>query len=372
LRIWQIKAWPVWAERRRVLALLAVVELLALVAPIATRTPVSRAQLVIAVFLASLSLSYSVFVFGWEKARRFLLFERLPSMTPNVQATWCFAAALLLPPVAAASVTALCSIGGWRTYNPAAPSRRVYRYVYSSMGTLLAATVCSWVFHRSLPLAVTLAVASVLWGVIGAGATTLAMCASGDFDAAKKMLQLQPHRMVLATMCVAVGEYGIRDIAMPLMWLSLPAAVAIHRYFVTTELRTSDRVGFVPMDQHAWLHVAKVVLDASDTVSVVRVTASDPEAAAIVAKAQTGCDAIGSTGDGGLAILLPDCPPTQGDAFARRLRIVMAHHGIDCTLAAASKPRDGLALEDLLAVLEAELVTREASKRSAGSPDQFR
>jgi len=170
-------------------------------------------------------------------------------------------------------------------------------------------------------------------------------------------------------MCVAVGEYGIRDIAMPLMWLSLPAAVAIHRYFVTAELRTSHKPGFVPMDRQAWLHVAKVIVDASDTVTVVRVTAAaDPEAATIVAKAQTGCDAIGATGDGGLAILLPDCPPAQGDAFARRLRIVMAHHGIDCTLAAASKPRDGQALEDLLAVLEAELVTREASKRSASSP----
>ena len=357
-----------WRERRRVIALLAVVELLALAVPIATRTPVSRAELVIAVFLASLSLSYSVFVYGWEKARRFLLFERMPSMTPNVQGTWCFAAALLLPPVAAASVTALSSLGGWRTYNPAAPNRRVYRYVYSSMGTLLAATVCSWVFHRHLPLAAALSLASALWVVIGAGAMTLAMCASGDFGAAKKMLQLQPHRMVLATMCIAVGEYGIRDIAMPLMWLSLPAAVAIHRHFVTAELHSSHRAGFVPMDRQAWLHVAKVIVEASDTLSVVRVATADPEAAAIVAKAQTGCDAIGATGDGGLAILLPDCPPAQGDAFARRLRIVMAHHGIDCTLAAASKPRDGQDLDDLLAVLEAELVTREASRRSASSP----
>lgn len=289
-------------------------------------------------------------------------------MTPNVQGTWCFAAALLLPPVAAASVTALCSIGQWRTYNPAAPNRRVYRYVYSSMGTLLSATVCSWIFHRHLPLVAALPLAGVLWVVIGAGATTLAMCASGDFGAAKEMLHFQPHKMVLATMCVAVGEYGIRDIAMPLMWLSLPAAVAIHRYFVTAELRTPPGAGFVPMDRQAWLHVAKVIVDASDTVSVVRVATTDPEAAAIVAKAQTGCDAIGATGNGGLAILLPDCPPAQGDAFARRLRIVMAHHGIDCTIAAASKPRDGQGLEDLLAVLEAEMVTREASRRSASSP----
>jgi hypothetical protein len=235
------------------------------------------------------------------------------------------------------------------------------------MGTLLAATVCSWVFHRHLPLAAALPIASMLWIVIGAGAMTLAMCASGDFGAAKKMLQLQPHRLVIATMCVAVGEYGIRDIAMPLMWLSLPAAVAIHRHFVTTELRSPRRAGFRPMDRQAWLHVAKVIVTASDTVSVVRIATGAPGAAAIVAKAQTGCDAIGATGDGGLAILLPDCPPTQGDAFARRLRIVMVHHGIDCTIAAASKPRDGQGVEDLLAVLEAELVAREASRRSASS-----
>ena len=361
----QVRAWPVWRERRRVLALLAVVELLALVAPVASWMPISRADLVIAVFLASLSVTYSVFVFGWEKARRLLLFERMPAMTPNVQGTWGFAAALLLPPTTAAAVTVVSSVGAWRAYNPAG-NRRVYRYIYSTAGTVLGTTACSSAFRLDLPLAATLALASVLWVLIGAGGPTLAMCASGDLRAARKMLHLRTHRMVFATMLVAVCEYALSGIAMPLMWLSLPAAVVIQRHFVNVELRSREP-HLAPMDSHAWLHVAEVIVEASDTVSVVRINTDDQQAARMIAMLQAGCDAIGTTGNGGLAILLPDCPPAQGDALARRLRIAMTHHQVDCSIAAVSKPRDGQVLEELLAVSEAELVARDASRRSASS-----
>ncbi|HEX4726795.1 MAG TPA: hypothetical protein VH298_03300, partial [Jatrophihabitans sp.] len=76
-----------------------------------------------ALLLASLSVTYSVFVVGWEKAHRLLLFERAPAMTPDVLAVWCFAAALLLPPSLAAAVTAAAAIGDLPSYNPAGPGR---------------------------------------------------------------------------------------------------------------------------------------------------------------------------------------------------------------------------------------------------------
>jgi hypothetical protein len=174
-----VTAWPVWRERRRVLAVLAVIEVLALTVPVATWSRISRAELVMGAFLTSLSLAYSLFVFGWEMARRLLVYERTPAMTANVQATWCFAAAMLLPPSAAAAVTAISCVGAWRTYNPAG-NRRPYRYVYSTMATVLAATVSSLVFHSSLPLGTALLLAAGTWILVGAGATTLAMCASGD------------------------------------------------------------------------------------------------------------------------------------------------------------------------------------------------
>jgi len=205
------------------------------------------------------------------------------------------------------------------------------------------------------------------WILIGAGATVLAMCASGDFDAVRKMLQPQTHSMVIVTMAVAIAEYLVRDVALPLIWLSLPVAVCIQRYFTTAELRSRD-IDARPMVDEAWMHVAKVIVEAAETVSVLRIDTADPQTARTVAMMQGGCDAIGTYPSGGLAILLPDCPPPQGDALARRLRIAMQLHKVDCHIASAAKPRDGQVLDDLLAVSEAELViSREASRRSANS-----
>ncbi len=361
-----VKAWPVWRQRRRVLAVLAVVETLALAAPVVTWSPISRADLDLALLLASLSVTYCLFVIGWEKARRLLLFERAPAMTPDVLATWCFASALLLPPPLAAAVTAISVIADWPSHPPG--TRRVHRYVYSAMASVLAATVTSWVVRQHLPAAVALPAAAGVWVAVGAGATMLAMCASGQFGAARAMLHLRPHRLEVATMAVALGEYAMYSLGFPLLiWLSLPAAVGIQRYFTTAELQERE-VDAEPMGPEAWLLVARVIVDASATASVLRIDAQDPQVARTVAMLQGGCDAIGTYPDGGLAVLLLDCPPEQADALARRLRIAMKLHKVQCGVASASKPRDGHTVEDLLAVCEAELVlSTEASRRSANS-----
>lgn len=169
-------------------------------------------------------------------------------------------------------------------------------------------------------------------------------------------------------MAVALGEYAAYDVGFPLLiWLSLPVAVGVQRYFTTAELRARD-IGAVPIDPDAWLHIAKVIVEATATVSVLRLDTQDPQAARTVAMLQGGCDAIGSYAGDGLAILLLDCPPDQGDALARRLRLAMELHKVQCNIASASKPRDGQTAADLLAVCEAELVvSSKASRRSANS-----
>ena len=361
-----VKAWPVWRERRRVLLVLALVEALAVVVPVVCWSPLSRADFDIALLLASLSVTYSLCVVGWEKARRHLLLERTPVMQPNVLATWCFAAAIMLPPAPAAVVTAISGLGGWPAYN-AAGVNRLYRYVYSLLASVLAAAFASQTMRLGLPVAGALPLAAAVWLLVGAGATALAMCASGQLRATRSMLHLDAHRLEALTMAVAVAEYGVHRAGLPLIWLSLPAAVAIQRRFTKAELRA--RVGVAPpMNDEAWLHVASVVVEASVAVTVLRIDASDPEAACVVAMMQGGCDAIGAYPPGGLAILLPDCPPANGDVLSRRLRIAMKHHKVDCHLVSASKPRDGQDLGDLLAVCEAELVvSREASNRPASS-----
>jgi len=263
-----------------VLAVLAVVEILALVAPIATWSPISKADLDLALLLVSLTVTYSLFVLGWEKARRLLLFERAPAMTPDLRATWCFASAILLPPPLAAVVTVVSASGEW----PSQPAgtRRLYRFVCSSGASILAATVASWIFRHHLTLAAALPAAAAVWLAIGAGATGLAMCASGQFDAAKAMLHFHTHRLEFITMAVATAEYAAQSIGMPLLiWLSLPITVGIQRYFTTAELRARE-MGARPMGEDAWLHVAQVIVEAAETVSVLRIESADPHTARTV------------------------------------------------------------------------------------------
>jgi hypothetical protein len=366
LGIRAVKVWPAWREPYRVLAALALVEAVAIAAPIVTWSPVSKGDLDLALLLASLSVTYCLFVIGWEKARRLLLFERAPAMTPDVLATWCFAAAILLPPTLAAAVTAISAIADWPSHPPG--TRRLHRYVYSVLASVLAATIASWICrHSSSPLE-GVSAAAAAWFAVGAGATTLAMCVSGQFGAAKTMLHASTHRLELVTMGVAVGEYAIYRAGFPLLlWLSLPVAVGIQRCFTRAELHSRE-VDARPIDGYAWQHIANVVVDAAETVSILRLDAADEQTARTVAMMQGGCDAIGSYPDGGLVILLLDCPPAQGDALARRLRIAMKLHKVECNIASASKPRDGQTSDDLLAVCEAELVvSRESARRPAES-----
>ena len=249
MRITAAKTSPVRQERRRVLAVLAVIEVLALAAPLATWSRVSRADLGIALLLISLSLVYSLFVIGWEKARRLLLFERAPAVTPNVLTTWRFAAVLLLPPEVAAAVTVVSAVGGWPAYNPAG-DRRAYRYVYSTMASVLAASCANRLFHSGLPLGQALAAAAAIWLLIEGGAIWLVLLASGQSGAARSMLHLRTYRLELITMAVATGEWLNHRVSLPLIWLSLPVAVVIQRYFTKAELQ-SRGPGIGPMDSQA-------------------------------------------------------------------------------------------------------------------------
>lgn len=349
--------------------MLAAVELTGLALPIATWSETSLADIDLALMLTSLTVTYSLFVVGWEKARRLLLFERAHGMTPDLRATWCFAAALLLPPSLAAAVAAISAAADYPSFNPAG-ARSVYRWVYSAMASMLAATVASLTFRQHLLRIEALPLAATIWIAVGAGATGLAMCASSQFGAAANLVHFEPHRLELITMGVAIGEYAAYTAHLPLlMWLSLPATVAIQRHFAMAELPKTE-ISNRPMGSEGWFHAARAVVAACDAATIVRIDGSDLETARIVTLLQGGVDAIGAIPDGGgLAVLLPDCPPAQGDAFARRLRVKLRLKRIDCTVVAASKPRDGQALGDLLAVCEAELVvTKEASRRSANSP----
>jgi len=259
VRTWT--SWPVWQQRRRLLGVLAAVELAALAAPILIWSPFTRPELDLALLLVSLSVTYSLVVAAWEKARRYLLFERTAAMTPNMLATWCFAAAIMLPPNLAVCSAMVAAAGDWPSYN-AAGSRLLYRFVYSVATAGLAAMAASMVVRSDLPLFAGLALAVAGWLLVGLCTIMLAMYAAGELSSIPAVLSLRTYRLELLTVAVALAEYGLHAATLPLLWLSLPVAVLIQRRFTQAEARRWARPDRL-MREEAWLHVARAVVEAS-------------------------------------------------------------------------------------------------------------
>lgn len=380
LRTTSVSRWPVWGERKRVLALIAVVEVLAVVLPTTLWTPVSMHYLVTAVLLIGLSLVYSQIAFGWERVRRLLLFRRVPSVMPSVQATWCLAGALLLPAALAAVVTASCWAGAWRTaYNyPAGTPRRPHRYIYSTAANALAATACSWVTHGHVPAPLIAPAAGVLWMVTTGGAAALAVAAAAGLGAARSILHLRTHALVATTVVLAAGGYYAANLlAVPALALSVPAAIGVQRFFAQAELRGLDAQEAAErlrareaqavvdslMTQASWIFVAEILVQ-EYACSLVRIEgASDLEnlakAVRAVMEVQHGNELVGRYGPTGIAVILPG-GPHQAGAMALRIAGALANRGVlSCRVVSASaSPRDGLTVNALLAICEAELVVR--------------
>ncbi len=317
-----------------------------------------------AAFLASLSITYSRFTVSWERARRALAQERLPALCPNMLATWSFAAAVMLPISLAAAVMVVAAIAEWPARNIAGQATP-YRYVYSTAGAILAAAAAGACASSDLPVPVALGLAALVYVLIGAAAVALAMMAVGQFQTVRVLLQPATYRLEVMTIGIALAEVQLTAWHLPLAWLSLPAAVIVQRRALKSDLHVSDDPTIRPMSEAAWLTVAREVIAACPVTAIMRIDTTDPAAVAVVARMQAGCDAIGAVGRSGLAILLADCPGTNADSLAVRMRSALKQHGIMAQVAVAARPRDGQSLADLLAVSEAELITRAAAIRSA-------
>lgn len=299
-----------------------------------------------------------------------LIFERLPKVTPNLLATWCFAAGVLLPASLAALVVVISVAAEWPA-GQIARKRVPHRYLYSGAEAVLAAIAAGRVAQLPIPYFAAVLLAALAYLVIGAVAVALAVCAAGQYGSLKQCLLPRTYQLEVLTITIALGEIALSAFHIPLLWLSLPVTVALQRRFTRDALRQQDDSG-LPMSETVWVHVAREVVHASEVVSILRIDTADPAAAASIARLQAGCDAIGRFADrNGLAILLTDCPGANADALARRLRTALERQSVPCNVAVAAKPRDGRNLNDLLAVTEAELVMREASARTAdsASPD---
>lgn len=340
-------------------------ELLAVILTCISGSSVTLSDVWLAALLATLTCAYSVYSHRSE-GTRFLLNRRRISAVSDMHGAWTFPAAVLLPLPLAVVVIALGSVFQWPVRNFDGKAV-IYRYVYSETVTVLAAVAVYHIVHLPGNFPLLLVIAGIAYMFVGLLFVCMAVALSSPLSNLKHFLKPAGHVNELVTVGVGTGQVVLAVLHVPLLWLSLPAIIAVQRYTMRNETRSASDGLSRPMTEKVWATVAREVIRACTTASILRLDTDDPAAARAVAQLQAGCDAIGAVGASGLVILLADCPGPNAESLAMRLRSGMAGAGVAANVAVAAKPRDGQSLADLLAVSEAELITRDAATRSARS-----
>jgi hypothetical protein len=353
--------WPIWRQSPVAIALILTVDFSAVLIPALFWHPITRSNIEISVALVTLSIAYSTFTCSAERVRRTLHQGAEAVKYRNLLAIWGFAAAVMLPLQLACAVAVVGAVAEWPARTVAGRAR-LYRHVYGTAGAVLAATATHVVINSGLGRWPGIAVAVPIYIAVGVFLVGVAMLAVGERSAARGLLQLSPYRAEICYLAISVGIVVLVDVRLGmLVWLSLPAAIGLQRVVTRNRLRrVADDALARPMAEEAWFIAATEVVAALPVVSIIRITTAEPAAASVVAQLQAGCDAIGYLGPDGLGVLLVDCPALSAEALAARLRTALSNKGIDGSIAAAGKPRDGYTLNDLLAICEAELVARDA------------
>lgn len=364
-----LRHWELWSVPRATVAMIFAVEFAAIAVPWMVSAPLTITEFWTAALLASLSIAYSIQTVSSEGARG-VLTKRAPASW-NSLATWTFAAAVMLPMRLAFAVILIAVVCQWPVKNIDG-SARLYRYVYSNAAVLLAAEAANALMTTSYPVIVKLLAAGIAYLLVNLSLVALATISIGKLSDLKFFLDAKTNFNEALTILIGMGQALLWLHHIPLIWLSLPAAIALQRLAMRSDVkRTSDQIT-KPMSEKIWTMVASEVVKACATTSILRVDTDNPAAANELAQLQAGCDAIGTVGKSGLAILLTDCPGTNADSLAHRLRSAFINGGISAHVVVAAKPRDGQSLDELLAVSEAELITRDAATWSAksGRPEE--
>jgi hypothetical protein len=353
------------------LALFICTTLLAVALPIATRSRVRLADIETAALLLSLSIAYSISTLRSERARVLLQKARLGSGLTNMLATWTFPVAVLLPPVIAGITIVLIELCQWPVRN-FEKQGKPHRAIYSTSALLISVWCTHQVLHSGLALPLRYVIAIASYELVNTIFVCAAMALTGSISSVKYFVKSNSYGIECLTLLLAGAQIVMIDFGVPLSWLSLPVVLLIQRGAIRLESHQGEPSHAAPdeaplMTEKVWGAVAREVIKACDTASILRLDTGDPVAARAIAQMQAGCDAVGAVGASGLVILLADCPGPNADSLALRLRSALSSAGVQANVAVAAKPRDGHVLEDLLAVTEAELITRDAATRSARS-----
>lgn len=355
-----LATWKIWSLPRYGVAVLLAVELGAALLPATDSAKPTAANLRIALLLTLLSITYSVATVTFERLRVLLAKDTSPSVCPDLISTWSFAAAILLPSWLAAVVVVACLAADWPARNIARQTE-VYRYVYSCAAALIAIVAANRLHRVSLPFGANLLLAALGFLAVTAGLLALAMIGSRQTGQLRVLLQPRTYAIEAATLGIAAVEVLVADLGLPLVWLSLPVAVAIQQRSSRKALQATLSVP-EPLGEQVWLHIARTMVAGCPMSAVIRIDTDSPAALrAMTTLVKSGLDAVGQY-RGGLAILLLDCPDQHATALAMRLRSALA---TEVGVAVAAAPRDGSTLDALLVLTEAELaVAHDASERA--------
>lgn len=348
-----VSAWRIWSLPRYVIAVLFGVELLAVLLPWTDSAAVTSAKLRVALLLTLLSITYSVATVTFERVRVLLAKGTSPGMCPDLISTWSFAAAVMLPTRLAALVVVIGLAADWPARNVARQAE-VYRYVYSGAVALLAVTAAGAIQRSMPPSGAGLLLAGLGFIAVGAAGVALAMLSVREPSQLRMFLRPRTYAIEACTVSLGIGEVLIYDLGLPLVWLSLPAAVVIQQWSSRAALKAAIALP-EPLAEQVWLHIARTIVAGCPMSAVLRVDSDDPAVLrALTTLVKSGLDAVGRY-RGGLAVLLVDCPDQHADALAMRLRSALRTDGGHTRVAVAAAPRDGRTVESLLVLTEAEL-----------------
>jgi hypothetical protein len=336
------------------------VDLVALVVPGLFRADVTRADLSLALLLATLSITYSLSVVTFERVRVVLTRGTSPDMCPNLLATWTFAAAVMLPMRLAAAVVIIAVVADWPARNVVKPTES-YKYIYSSAAAMLAASAANAALSLGWYLGAGLLMAGVAYTAVGAGLVALAMMSVGQAAGLKIFGRPRTYAIEVQTIALGIGVAMAQYFHLPIVVLSLPVAILIQQRSGKAALKQASELP-EPMAEAVWRHVAAGMLDACSYAGVLRVDQDDPATLRVLTEIKTSCDAIGHY-RGGLAILLVDAPEPHTDALALRLRMTLASISPSARVASAAAPRDGRRLAELLVITEADLSVPDVNRQ---------
>jgi diguanylate cyclase (GGDEF)-like protein len=149
-RLWAaIRRWPLWSQSRQVLAVLFLVEILAIVLTIATSTQYSidREDWLTGAVLAMASIAHMETARSIERIRETL---RADAPYIDLKSVWAFAAVILLPLPLAVSLVVMTHVHlRWRVVHSP-----IFRWTYSAATVVLATHAAAAVLQAGLPIGV--------------------------------------------------------------------------------------------------------------------------------------------------------------------------------------------------------------------------